>query len=419
MGKDEVMGTNPYAYLPESNAQPNAFMTDYLHETQVGFDELSFTPVDSLVLSSLSYFDFDAYSYGDVHGGSFVPVIDILRFTPLESMLSSGWLRKAEELPDFLTALVRSRRFADLRVGFFANETAAVIEKQFCACTFRVGDKDNAPIAYLAFRGTDGSLAGWKEDFNLSYMPTIPSQKTATAYMSGVLSALPTDMPIYAGGHSKGGNLAEFAALTIDESGYRRIHRIFNHDGPSFLDAPSPRIDTAEFKAKLDKTVPESSVFGMVLESRDKFRVVKSDARGFFQHVPFTWAVEGNDFATQTELNSSAKMIDATLDRWLRSCTQQEREVFIDTIYELLTSDDVKSWADFQNGFMSNMAAFMRDGRKLDEGTKEIIGQTIRNLGGVAGATLHERFGTITQRVRKAAPFTNSSDEKVANNEQE
>lgn len=405
MGKDELEDTNPYAYLPESSAQPNAFMADYLRETQAGFDKLPFTPVDSLVLSSLSYIDFDAYAYGDVHDGSFIPVIDILRFTPLENMLSSGWMKKASELPDFLTALARSRRFADLRVGFFANETTAVIEKQFCACTFRVGDKDNAPIAYLAFRGTDGSLAGWKEDFNLSYMPTIPSQKTATAYMSGVLSALPTDMPVYAGGHSKGGNLAEFAALTIDEGGYQRIRRIFNHDGPSFLDAPSPRIDTAEFKAKLDKTVPESSVFGMILEDRDEFRIVKSDARGFFQHIPFTWVIEGNDFATQTGLNSSAKMIDTTLDRWLRSCSQEDREVFIDTIYELLTSDDIKSWADFQNGFVSNMAALMRDGRNLDDGTKEIIGQTIRNLGGVASATLHERLEIMVQRMRKPTRF--------------
>ena len=400
MGKDKPASTNPCAYPPEPNAQQNAFMTDYLRETQTGFDETPFTPVDSLVLSSLSYFDFDAYAYGDVGGAGFVPILDLLRFTPLEDLLSSGWLKKAAELPDFLAALARSRRFADLGVGFFANESAAVIEKQFCACTFRVGDKDSAPVAYLAFRGTDGSLAGWKEDFNLSYMPTIPSQKTATAYMSGVLSALPADVPVYAGGHSKGGNLAEFAALTIDEGGYRRIRRIFNHDGPSFLEAPSPRIDTAEFKAKLDKTVPESSIFGMILESRDEFRIVKSDARGFFQHIPFTWMVEGNDFTTQTELNSSAKTIDTALDRWLRSCTQQEREVFIDTIYGLLTSGDVKSWADFQNGFVSNMAAFVRDGRNLDEDTKEIMVQTIRNLGEVAGATLHERLETVVQRMR-------------------
>ena len=193
------------------------FMADFLRETQESFIEVPFCPVDSLVLSSLVYLNLDEYRYGSVHGAESVPVIDILRFTPLRSMLSGGWLEDAEELPDFLRALACSRRYADLSVSLFANETAEIIEKQFCACTFTVGAKDGAPLAYLAFRGTDGTIAGWKEDFNLSYMPVIPSQKTATAYVSGVLSALPGDMPIYVGGHSKGGNLAEFAALTIDE----------------------------------------------------------------------------------------------------------------------------------------------------------------------------------------------------------
>ena len=389
-------------------------MSDFLREHQEGFDELPFTPVDSLVLSSLSYLDFDQYAYASVGGGERVPVIDVLRFTPTEAMLSGGWLKEASELPDFLMAVARSRRYADLCVSFFANESAAIIEKQFCACTFTVGGKDGAPLAYLAFRGTDGTLAGWKEDFNLSYLPVIPSQKTATAYVSGVLSALQGDMPIHVGGHSKGGNLAEYAALTIDKAGYARIKRVFNHDGPSFLEAPSPRIDLPDFQAKLDKTVPESSVFGMILESRDDFRIVQSDAVGFFQHVPFTWGVDGTDFATQTELNRGAKMFDTTLDRWLRSCTGQEREVFIDTMYELITSSDAKSWAEFQDGFMSNMATFVRDGRNLDEGTKEIMAQAIKNLGEVAGATLRERFEGITQRMREAVPFIDTDKDRAA-----
>lgn len=390
-----------------------AFMADFLAEHQEGFDKTPFTPVDSLVLSSLVYLNLDEYAYGDVHGPEKVAIIDILRFTPLERMLSGGWLKDAEELPDFLEALARSRRYADLNVSLFANESAAIIEKQFCACTFSVGAKDGAELAYIAFRGTDGTLAGWKEDFNLSYLPVIPSQKTATSYVSGALSAIPKDMPVYLGGHSKGGNLAEYSALTIDDAGYNRIRRVYNHDGPSFLTAPSPRIKEAHFQEKLDKTVPESSVFGMILEKRDGFRIVQSDALGFFQHVPFTWIVDGCDFATQQELNKGAKMFDTALDRWLKSCSQQEREVFIDTMYELITSSDAKSWADFQDGFMSNMATLVRDGRNLDDDTKEIMGQAIKNLGEVAGATLRERFEGIMGRMREAVPFIDS-DKKTA-----
>lgn len=124
--------------------KPQKFMVDFLHETQESFIEVPFCPVDSLVLSSLVYLNLDEYRYGNVHGAESVPVIDILRFTPLRSMLSGGWLEDAEELPDFLRALACSRRYADLSVSLFANETAEIIEKQFCACTFTVGAKDGA-----------------------------------------------------------------------------------------------------------------------------------------------------------------------------------------------------------------------------------------------------------------------------------
>ena len=96
--------------------KPQKFMVDFLRETQESFIEVPFCPVDSLVLSSLVYLNLDEYRYGNVHGAECVPVIDILRFTPLRSMLSGGWLEDAEELPDFLRALACSRRYADLSV---------------------------------------------------------------------------------------------------------------------------------------------------------------------------------------------------------------------------------------------------------------------------------------------------------------
>ena len=379
---------------------------DYLNAHDVGFDALAFTPVDSLVLSSLSYLDMDCYAYANVGAGAPVPLIDILRFSDSRAMLSGGWIREARELDDFLTAVARCRRFADLSVSFFSNETAAVIEKQFCACTFTVGRMCGAPHAYIAFRGTDGTIAGWKEDFNLSFRTVIPSQRAATRYVSGVLSALPPDARVLLGGHSKGGNLAEYAAATIDEAGWNRIEGIYNHDGPSFLSSPTPRIETPGFKAKLHKTVPESSVFGMMLERRDDYRVVRSDAMGLFQHNPFTWLVDGDDFAYQDSLNASAVLFDQTLDRWLRSCTPEQRELFIDTVYELISSSDATSWQEFQDGLIGNVAGVLRDGRKLDPETKDVIYATVKNLGSVASAALRERVGEIAARMRSgfAAP---------------
>lgn len=383
-----------------------ATIVDYLAAHPEGFDETPFTPVDSLVLSSLAYLDFDAYRYDDVHASAGIPIVDIVRFTPMDDMVASGWIKASKDLPAFLEALLRCHRYADLSVGYFVNENAAVIEKQFCACTFGF---DGGRSHYIAFRGTDGTFAGWKEDFNLSYRKIIPSQRSAERYVSGVLSALPATGRVFMGGHSKGGNLAEFAAATMDESGYRRIERVFNHDGPSFLHAPAPRIAQRHFKEKLHKTVPESSIFGMILEHRDDYAVVQSDASGIFQHNPFTWLVDDDDFLYQDGLNASAALFDETLDRWLRSCTPEQRETFIDTFYDLIVSSDATTWHEFQEGgLIGNVAGVLRDGRRLDSETKEIIAHTMRNLGSVANATVRERIRRFMARMRNAAaaPFS-------------
>lgn len=382
-----------------------ATMIDYLRRHEEGFDETPFTPVDSLVLSALAYLELDAYRFADVQGGKPVAIVDIVRFTDLDDMVSGGWIKASRDLPVFLDALLRCHRFADLTARYFVNENAAVIEKQFCACTFGF-DGDRAH--YLAFRGTDGTFAGWKEDFNLSYRKVIPSQRSAERYVSGVLSALPGDTRIFVGGHSKGGNLAEFAAATVDDSNYARIERVFNHDGPSFLNPPSPRIDAADFKEKLHKTVPESSIFGMILEQRDDYSVVQSDASGIFQHNPFTWLVDDTDFLYQEGLNASAALFDETLDRWLTSCTPEQRETFIDTFYDLIVSTDATTWQEFQEGgLIGNVAGVLRDGRNLDAATKEIIAHTMRNLRTVANATVRERLRGFIGRMRASAldPF--------------
>lgn len=376
-------------------------MVQYLKSHPQGFSEMPFNSVDSLILSTLSYLDLDSYPYEDVLGGDGVPVVDIIRFSEFESLLNGGWISASKELPAFVEALLRCRRFADLSVRYFVQEDAAVIEKQFCACTFSFGGK--TPLYYLAFRGTDGTLAGWKEDFNLSYRKVIPSQRSAERYVSGVLSALPPDVRIMVGGHSKGGNLAEFAAATVDEAGYARIERIFNHDGPSFLNPPSPRFEEQHFKDKLDKTVPESSIFGMMLEHRDDFSVVQSQATGIFQHNPFSWLTRDGDFLYQESLNPSAVFFDQTLDRWLKSCTPEQRETFIDTIYELIISSDATSWQEFNGAWLPNVAGVLRDGKNLDHETKEIILHTVRNFGSVASTSARERFGSFIERMRTMA----------------
>lgn len=358
----------------------------YIQREQRTFSEFPFNAVDSLICSTICYFDFDQAAVHPSSGSEHVLMHDIVALTDWDILSQGSWLEDAKETKAFLAALMASRRYRALSTAFYANEFSNLVEKQFCAVTFFLDEG----VTYLAFRGTDGSFAGWKEDFNLCFKHVIPSQRSAASYISGVASA--TQGPLFVGGHSKGGNLAEYAALVCEEPVFCRIEGIYNHDGPSFLEDPSPRIDEECFTTRLHKTVPESSAFGMILERRSGYTVVQSSALSVFQHSPFSWKVEGNAFIVQEALNKSAVFFDSALDTWLRGKTTEERERFIDTIFELFVSTEANSWPEFQKELLANARKIVGSSGKLDPETRRFLLSTIGSLAGVLKQETLKRF---------------------------
>ena len=389
----------------------------YIEREQRTFTESPVNAVDSLVLSSLCYFNFDKLVLKpelsmvccplDTHTSTPVLLTDILALCEVDWLTEGSWLKDSEDTLRFIQAIRASRRYRNVSLAFFVDEISDAVDKQFSATTLFLHSTSGA-MAYIAFRGTDGTLTGWKEDFNLSYKPVIPSQRSALAYVSGVSSA--TQCPLILGGHSKGGNLAQYAALCTDEGTYQRIVAVYDHDGPSFLEDPSPRRTTADFDRKLHKLVPESSAFGMILERRDDYRVVQSSASAIFQHHPFSWIVDGDDFVYQEDLNASAQFFDEALDTWLRSKTPAERERFIQTIYDLIMQTNVTSWAEFQTRLGANVATVMGAGSKLDSDTKQFLASTLGSL----GATLKNQ--TIA-RIKDAGGGLLQNDPRKRNNQ--
>ena len=326
----------------------------YMAEEQRTFAESPFNPVDSLVFATLAYFNYEVAPGVDLASPDGVLLHDVVMLSDWEALTAHSWMEDAKDTEAFLHVLSASRRMRDVRASFYANERSEIVEKQFSAVTLTFPAADGE-VAYLAYRGTDGSFAGWKED-------------------------------------SKGGNLAEYAALVADESAFERLRGVFNHDGPSFLDDPSPRIDDDRFHALLHKTVPESSAFGMILERRADYRVVRSSAMSVFQHEPFTWLTEDDDFVYQEALNPSAVFFDEALDAWLRSKAPDERERFIDTIYELFASTEAGTWSEFQTKLFANTRQLLGARSKLDAETKSFIWQTLGSLGGILKDETVKRF---------------------------
>ena len=287
----------------------NHTIVEYLEEQREPFDAVPLNDVDSLVLSTISYFSFEKGAIGRTVPTDLMPLPVAICGISHADLFGEIWLSHMGG-DEFLSALLASPRYADLKMGYYANDVSNHFEKQFAAITFFFPDGS----AYVAYRGTDNSLAGWKEDFNLTFMEEVPSQMSARTYLEDIADTEPTHL--YVGGHSKGGNLAEYAVLTCREQTFEKVERIFSHDGPGFALTPTPRIDSIAYKAKLSKTVPESSVFGMLMESRTDYRVVRASGMLFAQHASTHWVVEGDDFVTLDEISPDAAIFSATMNSW-------------------------------------------------------------------------------------------------------
>ena len=325
-------------------------IVEYLMEQRSRFADEPLNEVDSLVFSTIAYFNFEKGALASVVPSTLVPLPVAACGIAHHDLYGGIWLERMGG-DGFLAALLTSPRFMDVEVGYYANEVSNHFEKQFSAITFFLPNDE----AYVAFRGTDNSLAGWKEDFNLTFMDELPSQVSARTYLEDIAGT--GARRLFVGGHSKGGNLAEYAALTCREQTFDQVARVFNHDGPGFATAPGERIDEPAYREKLDKTVPGSSVFGMLMENRDCYRVVRSSGMLFMQHASTHWAVEGNRFVTLEAISPEAAIITNTLNSWSSLYDREERELFIDTIYEVLRAANAETWSDFLQDRFANALA--------------------------------------------------------------
>ena len=353
-------------------------MVEYLLERRASFADEPLNDVDSLILSTIAYFNFEHGVIGRTVPTELVPLPVAICGVSHDDLYGGIWLARMRG-DEFLQALLASPRFMDLKVGYYVNEVSSHFEKQFAAVTFFLPDG----AAYAAFRGTDNSLAGWKEDFNLTFMEEVPSQVSARTYLEDIADTSPAHL--YVGGHSKGGNLAEYAALTCREPTFEKVERIFNHDGPGFAFLAEGRIESAAYKAKLSKTVPESSVFGMLMESRGDYRVVRSTGVLFAQHAATHWIIEDGDFVTVDKVGPEASIISSTMNSWAELYEPDKRELFIDAVYEIFCAAEADTWHEFAENPSSAALAIVSAVAKLPPDMRATLLGMVRDIAPIVG----------------------------------
>lgn len=306
-----------------------ADMLDYLAwRGDIEFPQMPVNPVDALIFSTLSYIDFkdivpdnpdQSISLADAAAGL------------LSLAAPQNRVRVKRDL-DLLQAAAASARFDNIKMTFYRSILIPEEDTQFAAVAIFLEDGS----AYIAFRGTDNTLTGWKEDFNMSFQPDIPAQRLALEYVQEFSAAHP--IPLWMGGHSKGGNLAVYAAAKCGEMLQRRIVEIHNQDGPGFSETMMNDPGYRNILPKLRSYVPQSSVIGMLLEHEEPYTIIKSNQVGIMQHDPYSWQVLGADFLRVEELTADSRFLDRTFKNWLSGMSNEERSAFFDTVFELLES---------------------------------------------------------------------------------
>ena len=231
---------------------------------------------------------------------------------------------------DLLRALVESPRYKGMVLTAYADRLDAESQTQFSAITVKLEEGHYC----VAYRGTDNTLIGWKEDFNMAFICPVPAQLSAVKYLERIAAG--TDGALMLGGHSKGGNLAVYAGAFCSEAAQQRIELVYNFDGPGF---DQKILDQAGYEAicpRVRTFVPQSSVVGMLLGHEEQYTVVHSQETGLTQHNIYTWDVERESLSYLDTVTHGSRFIDRTLKDWLAGMSVEQRAVLVDTVYEVM-----------------------------------------------------------------------------------
>lgn len=347
-------------------------IVDYAESQMDDFETIKFNMVDSLVLSQFVYIHFNKVVPDITDNHEPIRIADLLKAEYISHMLHN--VRDPKNNHRLLLALGMSPRFRNIRMCFFSDSLNVNEQKQFAAVTYLIDDE----TAYVAYRGTDSTIVGWREDFNMAFISPIPAQKEGVCYLNAVAERIPHVLMV--GGHSKGGNIAVYSAMECLKDAQERIVSIYSHDGPGFKDEIFTSKKYAEIKSRIHKTLPQSSLVGMLLHHQEDYLVVESKQFWIMQHDPFSWVINKGDFKFTEEITGGAEHINTVINQWLLSLDDEKRELFITTLYTVIESMEIINLGDFTENWHKKTAIAMDNIRGIDIETKRFVFETIKSL---------------------------------------
>lgn len=326
-----------------------------------------FCEVDNLILTQLSFVDLAGIADGDHLRHSVTLREAAARYlaNPAAHADRLGVLIP-NEVSTLLKKAAASVRFGNMRLLRFENTIDETLQTQFAALCIVVGDGS----FYVSFRGTDDTLVGWKENFNMGFMDSVPAQLLAARYTEAAARAIRGKIRI--GGHSKGGNLSLYAASHLPRRLQKRVIAVYNNDGPGFGKSITETEGFAAIAPRVLTVVPQSSVVGLLLEHGKVDKIVKSTGDGVWQHDPYTWEVLGDHFVLADALTPESLRLEKTLKAWVADMTVEQRRDMVEAVYRVFTANNAKTLTDIA----SDKLDFLLSLGKMDAKTRDIIFST-------------------------------------------
>ena len=345
----------------------------------LSFEQSQFNEVDNLILACFSYVNLDGISAVTKQKGIGLKKLT-KEFMKLHTMkeleADKSFIRLA---PFMMMKMAKSVRFGKCVVRNYVNDIVTEAEQQFAAMEIVLEDG----TSYVSFRGTDDTIIGWKEDFNLS-TGVVPAQKRAIEYLQKISEH--TDGMLRVGGHSKGGNLAIYGSVMC-KSAHEKIFEIYSNDGPGFSREFQELPEMKEMMPKIIRIIPEYSIIGTLLEHEKEPVIVASSSKGLLQHDGFSWEVQGPALVRRDSLNKTALRFIEILHKWIDGMDMEQKRLLIEDLFATLQASGYENLSEVQSGGLKSLAAMVK---RVEKFAPESRGMMQELLTAICGGWLEQ-----------------------------
>lgn len=356
----------------------------------IPFSAMPLNEVDALIFSELCYAPYEQVITEEMLCSGMTITTLCERFFNKNTKKSIGAILPTDNILGLFKAISQSARFKDVLVRGYVNEIDTKEEKQFCAMCFDMCDDST----FVAFSGTDDTIVGWKESLNMAVFTPIPSQLRSVEYLKQVSGC--SGKKLYLGGHSKGGNLAAYAAIMTTKCIQNRIEAVYSFDGPGFQTSFIEKYEKTEIHNRILKILPQEAFVGAIFEPAGDVKFIKSNAKGLYQHDGFTWELEGSRFIESGGPEKSSKDFHDFLRNWYARIQDCEKAEFIEAVYKLLTVNSAETLTDIA----SDKFKFIKGILRTDDSSKKVFLKVIKDF-------LKERYFKTNKQSKNSVGKTN------------